>query len=84
MNMFKILTCIGFLLIVQQVSAQNQNYVKTIIPDAPILMSTVDPQNPVKGKVEISYFDGLGRLSQQIKAGQSQSGKDLITPYTYE
>lgn len=84
MNMFKILTCIGFLLIVQQVSAQNQNYVKTIIPDAPILMSTVDPQNPVKGKVEISYFDGLGRLSQQIKAGQSQSGKDLITPYTYD
>jgi RHS repeat-associated protein len=82
--MSKIFTCIGFLLLGITVSAQDKNFIKTIIPDNSVLISTMNPQDEVKGRTEISYFDGLGRQSQKVAVKQSQSGKDIVSPFTYD
>jgi hypothetical protein len=82
--MSKLFTCIGFLLLGIQVSAQNKNYVKIIVPDNSVLLSTISPQDEVKGRTEISYFDGLGRQSQKVAVAQSQAGRDIVSPFTYD
>jgi hypothetical protein len=82
--MSKIFTCIGFLLLGITVSAQDKNFIKTIIPDNSVLINTINPQDEVKGRTEISYFDGLGRQSQKVAVKQSQSGRDIVSPFTYD
>ncbi len=84
MNMSKLFTCIGFLLLGIQVSAQNINYVKTIVPDNSVLLNSVNPNDLLKGRTEITYFDGLGRQSQKVAVAQSQAGRDIVSPFTYD
>ena len=51
-----------------------------------VLISGPDPQPfPLSDKiVNITYYDGLGRPSQQIGNGQSNNGKDIITHIEYD
>lgn len=82
--MSKLITCIGFLLLFNQVFAQNKSYVKVITPSNSVLMNSLSPQTAVMGKTEITYYDGLGRPIQKVSPSQSQAGRDIITPYTYD
>ncbi|MGN7823340.1 DUF6443 domain-containing protein [Chitinophaga sp. 22536] len=63
------------------------NYVRTWEPSIP----TTDPatvtaeSNSVRNVKQVSqYFDGLGRLSQTVAKGMSNSGEDIVTPVVYD
>ena len=76
-----------FLLVIPAlVLAQNtdQNYIKSISYKKPTSVGTVDTNNPSDAVVQVSYFDGLGRLIQQIAHMQSNSGKDIVTHIEYD
>ncbi|WP_082482122.1 DUF6443 domain-containing protein [Flavobacterium sp. Leaf359] len=70
----------------------DQNYIMSITYKFPyeytrdVLISGPDPQPfPLSDKiVNITYYDGLGRPSQQIGNGQSNNGKDIITHIEYD
>lgn len=73
-----------FLLIFSEViigQNQDENYVKTIIHKQAGNPSFINmmPNNTVK--VDIVYYDGLGRPKQQISHAQSGTQGDLINPY---
>jgi len=53
----------------------TENYVKT---------TTYNGERATLPKVQISYFDGLGRPIQQVAVGQSATGKNIVTPIEYD
>ncbi|MBC8883730.1 hypothetical protein H9X57_11275 [Flavobacterium piscinae] len=63
---------------------QNQNYVKTITYKEPSSIVQIDYSNPSHVAVQVQYFDGLGRLIQQLAHKQSGAGKDLIINTEYD
>jgi RHS repeat-associated protein len=54
---------------------QTENYVKTTTYKGPGATLPV---------TQVTYFDGLGRPVQQIANAQSSTGKDIVTPMTYD
>ncbi|MBU7571185.1 MAG: hypothetical protein KAF41_11160 [Flavobacterium sp.] len=79
-NIFKLLLLFPYLLIAQ---SQEQNYVKTKSYKVESQTSIPDSEGE-KVKVEITYFDGLGRPIQHVGHRQSSSGNDLITHISYD
>ena len=61
----------------------DQNYIITTTYKQPTTTVFVNP-DPTKAKVNITYFDGLGRLMQQIANQQSVTGKDIVTHIGYD
>lgn len=63
--------------------SQSQNYVKVINYK---IQTTNTISAPLTNQAiqSITYYDGLGRPIQQIAAGQSSTGKSLITPIEYD
>jgi RHS repeat-associated protein len=61
------------------------NYVRTIIPDAPVTNITNTPSFPstFSYRVSTDYFDGLGRPLQTV-AKQAQDGRDIIQSHVYD
>ena len=53
----------------------TENYVKT---------TTYNGEAATLPKEQITYFDGLGRPIQQVAAGQSATGKNIVTPIEYD
>ena len=53
----------------------TENYIKT---------TTYKGAGATLPKVQISYFDGLGRAIQQVAVGQSATGKNIVTPIEYD
>lgn len=66
-----------------KVPALDQNYIITTNYKTESATSFVDPTAD-KAKVDITYFDGLGRPIQQINNQQANTGKDIITHITYD
>jgi RHS repeat-associated protein len=63
--------------------AYDQNYILITKPKiATTNLSTITNIKDIN--VNITYFDGLGRSMQNISVGQSNSGKDIITPIAYD
>ncbi|HEX8576141.1 MAG TPA: DUF6443 domain-containing protein, partial [Flavobacterium sp.] len=61
----------------------DQNYIKTTTYK--IATETVVPTlDPATAKVDITYFDGLGRPIQQKGHQQSNTGKDIVTHIEYD
>ncbi|HVI49330.1 MAG TPA: DUF6443 domain-containing protein, partial [Chitinophaga sp.] len=63
------------------------NYIRTWEPSKPISdpAVTIDPNRTVSEvKQSTQYFDGMGRLIQTVNKGASGTGKDLVTPLTYD
>lgn len=60
----------------------TENYVKTTTYRVPT--STTPSPTALQKVVNVSYFDGLGRPIQQVAHGQSATGKDIVTPITYD
>ena len=61
----------------------TQNYIKTRTYKVATTTAIATP-TPAQATVNVSYIDGLGRVSQQVACGQSASGKDIITPIEYD
>ncbi len=63
--------------------SQDQNYIISKIYKQPsqTVYTTLDANN---AKVDITYFDGLGRPIQKNANQQSNTGKDIITPIEYD
>ncbi|SHF75305.1 DUF6443 domain-containing protein [Flavobacterium defluvii] len=63
--------------------SQDQNYVitKTYKQASQTVYTALDAN---KAKVDITYFDGLGRPIQKNGNQQSNTGKDIITPIEYD
>ena len=53
----------------------TENYVKT---------TTYNGEQATLPKVQITYFDGLGRPIQQVAVGQSATGNNIVTPIEYD
>jgi hypothetical protein len=61
----------------------DQNYIKTTTYK--VATETVVPTpDPATAKVNITYFDGLGRPIQQKAHRQSATGKDIVTHIGYD
>lgn len=61
----------------------DQNYSKKVSYKQPTTTSVSNPDITV-AKVEVTYYDGLGRPIQQIAHKQSNSGNDIITHMEYD
>ena len=61
----------------------TENFVKSTTYKQPSATAIANP-TPSQAKVDITYFDGLGRPIQQIANAQSGSGKDIVTPIEYD
>lgn len=64
----------------------DQNYVKTVTYQKETVTSllTASNVNPADAVVQINYFDGLGRPTQQVAHKMATSGKDIITHIEYD
>lgn len=63
--------------------SQDMNYIITRAYQQATSTPLVAP-SPEQAQVQITYFDGLGRLMQQIANQQSSTGKDIVTPIAYD
>jgi RHS repeat-associated protein len=80
--MKKILYILLFFPILVIGQTTTENYVKTTTYRVPT--STTPSPTAWQKVVNVSYFDGLGRPIQQVAHGQSATGKDIVTPITYD
>lgn len=64
--------------------SQDQNYVKTTVYKKASTEETIDHDDPAHVAVQLSYFDGLGRPTQQVAYKQSATGKDIISHIEYD
>jgi len=58
--------------------SQGQNYIKTTA------YTDTDTANIANRRVQVTYFDGLGRPIQQVAGRQSSEGKDIVTHIEYD
>ncbi|WP_396153690.1 DUF6443 domain-containing protein, partial [Flavobacterium sp.] len=65
------------------VFAQDQNYIKNTTYKVPTTSSISNP-SANQAAVTVQYFDGLGRLIQQVAHKQSNTGKDIIVHTGYD
>ncbi|PKW20465.1 DUF6443 domain-containing protein [Flavobacterium lindanitolerans] len=79
-NIYKIFLLIPYILSAQ---SHDQNYVKAKTYKVESSVSLPD-NDPEQVKVDITYYDGLGRPIQKIAHKQSGSGKDLGIHMTYD
>ncbi len=63
--------------------AQQQNYVNTTAYKQPTTTSNPSPAVSVANQ-NITFYDGLGRPIQQVASKQSGTGKNIVTPITYD
>ena len=61
----------------------DENYIKTTVYKFATSSSILIPSFQ-QATQNIVYFDGLGRPIQKIAYGQSNSGKDIVTPIEYD
>ncbi len=61
----------------------DQNYIKTTTYKIATTTSIASP-TAAQAAITVSYFDGLGRPSQQVANKQSTSGGDIITHVDYD
>src|SRR5690606_24900908 len=61
----------------------DQNYIRSAVYKIPTT-SVLPAFNADNAKVNVTYFDGLGRPIQQIAHKQSATGKDVITHIEYD
>ncbi|MBX9807007.1 MAG: RHS repeat-associated core domain-containing protein, partial [Flavobacteriaceae bacterium] len=81
--MKKILSLLVLLPIMVVSQTQTENYIKTTTYKTPTNTSISNPAI-TQANQNITYFDGLGRPTQQIAHQQSGSGKDIVTPIEYD
>ncbi len=73
-----------------QVVTSDKNYVHEIIPQQPVTINNVNSVGtddlPLSERhiQTVSYFDGLGRLNQQIGIKASPNQKDMVTHIEYD
>jgi RHS repeat-associated protein len=63
--------------------SSDQNWVKTKTYKVPTSSAVAAP-TPAQAVTQVSYFDGLGRATQQVAHAQSNTGKDIVTHITYD
>lgn len=61
----------------------DQNFVKSITYKQPTTTSVINP-DITTANTEVSYFNGLGKIVQQIAHKQSNTGKDIVTHIEYD
>ena len=61
----------------------NQNYVKKVVYKQPVTTAIATP-TAAQANVSVTYFDGLGRPTQQVAHRQSATGMDIVTPIAYD
>ncbi len=61
--------------------SSDQNYIKTAIYKQAV---TAPAANSANARIEINYFDGLGRPIENIKYAQAPNGGDIITHIEYD
>jgi len=62
--------------------SQNQNYIITSVPYKAVDSGTA--LNNTNSNITIQYFDGLGRPIEQVQAGITPLGRDLVTYQEYD
>ena len=73
--MKKIIHLLLFMPLLGLGQTSTENYIKT---------STYKGERATLPQVQISYIDGLGRSMQQVVVGQSNTGKNIVTPIAYD
>jgi len=64
---------------------QNQNYIATFTPRAPITDTSILVSQPIANvNKSVTYFDGLGRPMQTIQNKASAKGYDVVQPVVYD
>lgn len=61
------------------ISAQNETFTKKLV-----YRDSTTSSDVTKARIEVTYFDGLGRPKQVVQNKMSTSGKDLITHIEYD
>jgi len=69
--------------VLMQGQTPTENYVKTSVYKVATATEITAP-TPAQATVSVGYFDALGRPILQVAAGQSASGKDILTPFAYD
>jgi RHS repeat-associated protein len=80
---FSFLYLLLLLLILAISQSPDQNWVKTKTYKEPTTTVLPTP-TPAQALTQVSYFDGLGRGTQQVAHAQSNTGKDIVTHITYD
>ena len=75
-----VFTLFPFLVFSQSI---DQNFVKSITYKQPTTTPIINPDITV-ANVKVNYYDGLGKLVQQIAHKQSNTGKDIVTHIEYD
>ncbi len=63
--------------------SSDQNWVKAKTYKEPTTNALATP-TPAQALTQVSYFDGLGRGTQQVAHAQSNTGKDIVTHIEYD
>ncbi|MDL2141670.1 DUF6443 domain-containing protein [Flavobacterium tructae] len=78
-NIFYIISISLFCVLQTEAQTTTENHVKSTIYRLPTTTTDV-----TKAKVNVTYYDGLGRPMQQVAGKASNSGKDIITHIEYD
>lgn len=63
----------------------SKNYIRTLTAQKPGYTSTLlNETNPYNINEQVQYFDGLGRLIQDVTVCFSPTGKDIVKPIEYD
>ena len=81
--MRKLLNLLLLLPILAIAQSPDQNWVKTKTYKDSTKTSIPSPTS-AQAVTQVSYFDGLGRGTQQVAHAQSNTGKDIVTHITYD
>jgi RHS repeat-associated protein len=81
--MKKILLLLAFFPVLAIGQTATENWIKTTAYKTAQTTSLTNPQ-PADATIQVSYFDGLGRATQNISVMQSGTGKNIVTPVAYD
>ncbi|MEL7006908.1 MAG: DUF6443 domain-containing protein, partial [Bacteroidota bacterium] len=65
-------------------SDQDLNYVRTTMYQNPVTDKALVGETPAEIRQSIVYYDGLGRVNQEVDRFASPNEKDMVMPHVYD
>jgi len=63
----------------------NMNYIYTLTPKVAVTSTaSLSSLSDANKRESVQYFDGLGRLVQEVFAKESSTGNNIVIPHTYD